>query len=177
MKRPASHVSAKARSAQAEPRTPNDINTLLALIGQSYDHRAWHGTNLRGSIRGLTVQQALWRPSPHRHNIWEIVVHCAYWKYIVRRRILREKRGSFPLKGSNWFRRESGHDHDWKADIALLESTHRSLLEALATVRPRDLSARPRGSKVDNLAIIMGIASHDLYHAGQIQLLKRLVRQ
>lgn len=156
-------------------RTPDSIQTLLALIAQSYDVKAWHGTNLRGSIRGLTPLQATWRPSPDRHNIWEIVVHCAYWKYIVRRRILGEKKGSFPLKGSNWFRRGAGlSEQQWRSDIGLLESTHMSMCGAISRLNPGDLSLKPRGSKVDNLAIILGIASHDLYHAGQIQLLKRL---
>ncbi len=156
-------------------RKPDSIQTLLALIDQSYDRRAWHGTNLRGSIRGLTVRKATWRPSPARHNIWEIVVHCAYWKYIVRRRILGEQKGSFPLKGSNWFRRsEMLSEQQWRTDIALLEMTHRSMCNAIARLKPGDLSIKPKGSKVDNLAIVMGIASHDLYHAGQIQLLKRL---
>jgi len=157
------------------PSGTDSIQTLLALISQSYDTRAWHGTNLRGSIRGLTAHKAAWRPSANRHNIWEIVVHCAYWKYIVRRRILSEKKGSFPLKGSNWFRRDAKlSEQQWRGDVALLESTHNSMCDAIARLKPRDLLLKPRGSKVDTLAIIMGIASHDLYHAGQIQLLKRL---
>lgn len=104
------------------------IQLLLTLIEQSYNKKSWHGTNLRGSIRGLTAREALWRPSSSRHNIWEIVVHCAYWKYVVRRRILGEKRGSFPLKGTNWFRR-SGRltDYHWRNDIQLMEQCHRSL--------------------------------------------------
>jgi hypothetical protein len=156
-------------------RGADSIQTLLALIDQSYNTKAWHGTNLRGSVRGLIARRAAWRPSPGRHNIWEVVVHCAYWKYIVRRRILGEKKGSFPLKGSNWFRRDAGFsEQQWRNDVALLESTHRSMCEAIARLKPADLKLKPRGSKVDNLAIIMGIASHDLYHAGQIQLLKRL---
>jgi uncharacterized damage-inducible protein DinB len=155
----------------------DSIDILLALIDQSYNKKAWHGTNLRGSIRGLTAKEASQRPSPSRHNIWEIVIHCAYWKYIVRRRILGEKKGSFPLKGSNWFRRPSDlSEEEWRGDIELLESSHASVREAVTDLTSRDLSFIPRGSKVDNLAIIMGIASHDLYHAGQIQLLKRLLR-
>jgi hypothetical protein len=153
----------------------DSVQTLLALIDQSYNTRAWHGTNLRGSVRGLGIREAAWRPAPNRHNIWEIVVHCAYWKYIVRRRLLGGKKGSFPLKGSNWFRRDATFsEQQWRSDIALLESTHELMCDAIAGLKPSDLPLKPRGSKVDNLAIIMGIASHDLYHAGQIQLLKRL---
>jgi hypothetical protein len=151
------------------------IATLLHLIDQAYDHKAWHGTNLRGSIRGVSVEQALWRPAPNRHNIWEVIVHAAYWKYIVRRRTMGEKKGSFPLKGSNWFPRDGKlTENDWRNDVALLEQTHRLLREAIATLKPKDLPVIPVGSKVSNLAILHGIASHDLYHAGQIQLLKRL---
>ena len=152
---------------------------LLTLIDQAFDHRAWHGTNLRGSIRGLHAEDAAWRPAPGRHNIWEIVVHAAYWKYIVRRRILLEAKGSFALDGSNWFVRPTGGkptESEWKKDVKLLVEAHQTMREAVRTVRDKDLNKKPKGSKVSNLAIIEGIASHDLYHAGQIQLLKRLVK-
>lgn len=151
------------------------MKLLLDLLDQSYNRRSWHGTNLRGSIRGMTASEALWRPSPNRHNIWEIVVHCAYWKYVVRRRILEEKRGSFPLKGSNWFPRTAALTEDqWRKDIRLLEECHRSLREAIAGLSPNDLKHHRPGSTVDTALILTGIASHDLYHAGQIQILKRL---
>jgi uncharacterized damage-inducible protein DinB len=156
-------------------KNPNEIAFLLQIIDESFDKHAWVGTNLRGSLRGLTVEIASWRPSRARHNIWEVVVHCAYWKYIVRRRILEEKRGSFPLKGSNWFNRPAEKTEEaWRADIRLLEDTHRSLRKAIAGLKSPDLTKNPSGSKWTNLQTISGIASHDLYHAGQIQLLKRL---
>lgn len=151
------------------------LDELLFLIEQSYNKKAWHGINLRGSIRGMSARDATWRPAPGRHNIWEIVVHCAYWKYVVRRRILGEKKGSFPLKGSNWFQRSTDlTEQGWREDVKLLESCHASLLEAVAQLNDQELAHIPAGSKVSNLAIIVGIASHDVYHAGQIQLLKRL---
>lgn len=150
----------------------------LFLIDQSYDKKAWHGPNLRGCIRGLSARQAAWRPAPDRHNIWEIVVHCAYWKYIVRRRILGEKRGSFPLKGSNWFHRPAElMEREWKRDVDLLQMCHNTMREAIASLEQGDLANVPTGSKVDHATIIAGIASHDVYHAGQVQLLKRLMRQ
>ncbi len=148
---------------------------LIFLIDQSYNRKAWHGPNLRGTIRGLSPQEAAWRPGNSRHNIWEIMIHCAYWKYIVRRRILGEKRGSFPFKGSNWFRRPIDlNESEFRKDIELLESCHDSMRRAIAQLSPDDLFRTARGSRVSNLVIITGIASHDVYHAGQIQLLKRL---
>lgn len=155
----------------------SEINLLLMLIDQAFDHKSWHGTNFRGSIRSLDLNAVAWRPEPGRHNIWEIVVHAAYWKYVVRRRLLGEKRGSFPLTGSNWFIRPADSSPDekaWKTDVALLITMHKSLREAVAQLRAKDIHYVPPDSKVSNLELIMGIASHDLYHAGQIQLLKRL---
>lgn len=155
----------------------SSIDLLLRTIDEAFDRRSWHGTNLRGSIRGLTIDEAAWRPAPRRRNIWEIVVHAAYWKYTVRRRLLRERRGSFPLPGSNWFVRPGqarGRDALWDADVALLVSTHRSLREGVAELSPRDLARHADGGKVTIGWLVTGIVAHDLYHAGQIQLLKRL---
>jgi uncharacterized damage-inducible protein DinB len=153
-----------------------EIRQLLHFLDEAYDHKSWHGTNLRGSIRGLTAEEASWRPSKKRHNIWEIVMHCAYWKYAVRRRITGEKRGSFPLKGSNWFRRPvTLAGEEWKKDVELLEETHLFLRRAVESLSPSDLSKLSPKKEYSLAATIRGIASHDLYHAGQIQLLKRLM--
>src|SRR6516165_3268669 len=79
------------------------IFLLLRNLDQAYDQKAWHGPNLRGAIRRVDAAEASWHFHPKRHSIADIVVHCAYWKYAVRRRLRGGKRGSFALKGSNWF--------------------------------------------------------------------------
>lgn len=151
------------------------IALLLQMLDQAYDKKSWHGPNLRGGLRGLSTAMAAWRPADNRHSIAEIAVHAAYWKYTVRRRLLGEKRGSFPLKGSNWFARPAPLSAEaWQADIALLEQMHQTLRAAVVALDPARLDRAPAGSKVTDLQIVMGIAAHDVYHAGQIQLLKRL---
>ena len=148
---------------------------LLALLDEAYNRRSWHGTNLRGSIRGLTIREAAWRPGPGRHNIWEIVVHAAYWKYAVWRRLTGSKRGSFPLEGSNWFARpEERTNAAWRRDVALLERMHKQLLEAVADFPDRRFALHAPASPFTYGGLVRGAAAHDLYHAGQIQLLKRL---
>lgn len=150
------------------------VAQLLSIIDQAYDRKSWHGTNLRGSIRGVSSGQASWRPSPARHNIREITVHAAYWKYAVWRRLTGATRGSFEMKGSNWFKRGNGDDRSWRADVSLLDRSHRELRAAIEALRDEDLEATQPGSKLNNAALLSGIAAHDLYHAGQIQLLKQL---
>lgn len=154
-----------------------DIPWLLEMIDRAYNRRSWHGTNLRGSIRGLTAAEAAWRPAPKRHNIWELVAHAAYWKYTVWRRLTGERRGSFALEGSNWFDRSDATDATrWKDDVALLDRTHQELRASIAALSSQDLrrAAPGGGGSVATFELVVGIAAHDLYHAGQIQLIKRL---
>jgi hypothetical protein len=125
----------------------------------------------------VRAQTAAWRPGKDRHNIWEIVVHAAYWKYTVIRRIHSYPKGSFPLAGSNWFERpEELSEAAWKRDLRFLENIHRELRSAVLTVSEDELDKTPAGSKTTLADLLLGIASHDLYHAGQIQLIKRLQR-
>jgi uncharacterized damage-inducible protein DinB len=149
------------------------VDLLLTQLDQAYDRHSWHGTNLRGSIRGLTPAKAAWRPQPGRHNVHEIVVHAAYWKYAVRRRLTREKRGSFPVKGSNWFSREAADADLWRDDLRLLDDCHRTLRHVVSELSPAALT-RSASQSLSVLSLVSGVIAHDLYHAGQIQMLKRM---
>lgn len=146
-------------------------NLMLTLLEEAYAKKTWHGPNLSQAIRGVSAKQAAWRPGAGRHNIWEETLHAAYWKYVVRRRIEGGKRGSFVLKGSNFFLRPERGKADeaaWRADKKLLEREHHALREAVGRVLDT-----PREAKF--LRQIYGVALHDVYHAGQIRLLRRLM--
>lgn len=159
-----------------KPRPADDaLACLLSLLDEAYDKKAWHGPNLRGCIRRVTPEQSTWRPAPARHNIAEIVVHCAYWKYAVRRRLTGEKRGSFPLKGSNWFALPAPFgEPQWQEVIMMLDEEHRALRAAAANVARARLDARFPNSVNTPRKLIQGAAFHDVYHAGQIQTLKAM---
>jgi hypothetical protein len=144
---------------------------LLSLLDEAFFKKTWHGPNLRQSLKGVSAKQAAWRPGRGRHNIWEIALHAAYWKYAVRRRLEGGKRGAFVLKGSNFFTRPEKGDASeaaWRADRATLETEHRELEKAI-----RQALKTPQSKK--RLAMIYGIAFHDVYHAGQVRLLRRLM--
>ena len=152
----------------------SEIDLLTNALDQAYDHKAWHGTNLRGSLRGLKATEAAWRPAPGRHNIWELALHCAYWKYAACYRILGLGRGSFALAGSNFFARPEGEPTEkaWKTDLALLESYHQQLRTAVTALDPARLDHKIKAWTLRET--ILGVAMHDTYHGGQIQLLRRL---
>lgn len=158
-------------------RPASQIERLLRILDEAFDRKGWHGPTLRGSIRGVDVEEALWRPAAGRHNIWEIVLHTAYWKYAAVHRLRGDRRGDFPRKGSNWIPLPEVADRRaWLADLRLLVAAHAGLQRAILELPARDLEKPWPGSPWTNATLIYGIAAHDAYHAGQIQLLKRLRR-
>ena len=153
----------------------NTAKLVLALLDEAYERKTWHGPNLKQSLKGISVVQAAWRPGAERHNIWEEALHAAYWKYAVRRRLVGDKRGSFHFKGSNWFSRpDEPSPAAWEQDVALLVAEHKRLVEVARAIDPRRLHEPAKGTRQTPATLLRGIAFHDIYHAGQIQLLKRL---
>jgi hypothetical protein len=153
------------------------VAVLLALVDEAYDRRSWHGPNLRGSLRGLSAEQAARRPSPGRHSAWEVTVHAAYWKYAAWRRLTGEKRGAFARAGSNWFDAAAEPTPArWRADLRLLAACHERLRSAVAALCDDDLGRKTPDGRETIGRLVRGAAAHDLYHAGQIQLLKRLLK-
>ncbi len=155
------------------PKTAPDLSFLLASVDEAFDRSSWHGPNLRASLRDVSPEQAAARPAPGRHNIWELMLHAAYWKFDARRRLTGDRRARFALRGKNWFPTPSEATAEaWKRDLGILLSAHAEWRAAAAAVSAADLADPKRRAQA--LRLIRGVAAHDLYHAGQIQLLKRL---
>ncbi len=154
---------------------------LLRILDDGYDRqKAWHGPPLRSSIRRVKVEEAAWRPAPDQRNIWEITLHSAYWKYTVWRWITGTERGSFPREGSDWFARPDPPDlgpraaaRQWRKDVALLDEYHHKVRELVESLSG-DALDRQAAKDLTVEQLIASIAAHDLYHAGQVQTLKRL---
>lgn len=153
--------------------SPTSVPLLLDNLDRAYRGRSWHGTALRGTLRGLTVDAALWRPAPDRNCVWDLLLHAAYWKYVVRRKLTGEGRGKFARSGSNFPPpAKPPTAAALRADIDLLDDEHRRLRAAVATLPERCLAGRRGSWRV--VDYVLGAAAHDLYHAGQINLIKRL---
>ena len=182
------------------------IRLLLQVLDGAFTAKGWQGATLSGAVRGLTVQQALWRPGgrrsrggderagilraaqgkrpaagrlpPARHNIWELVLHAAYWKHVVRERVEGGPRTAFARPPRNFPSLPPRADAAaWKADVALLKREHERLRRTVASLAPARLDAPVSRSPWVVAEQVFGIAAHDLYHTGQIQLLKALQRR
>jgi len=154
----------------------SEIGFLLKLIDQAFKGPAWHGPPLQGVLRGVSAEAALRRPGPGRHNIWELALHAAYWKCIARRRITGDDSIEFPRSPSDWPATPAvATDATWKADRALLKREHDLLRKAVTKLGPKELKKKGMESRWTREQEIVGVVSHDLYHGGQIGLVKRLI--
>lgn len=156
------------------------VSLIVDAIQPTGRRGAWHGgpTPL-GALRGVTVQQALWAPAPRRKSIWALTLHLAYWKYAVRRQLEGSERGAFPRRPANWPVVPAIADvRSWLADVALLRAEHERLLGVAKSLDLRQLQQYPRSARRWTRGeLLVGIAMHDAYHTGQIQMLKRLWRE
>ncbi|MCB1032625.1 MAG: DinB family protein, partial [Acidobacteria bacterium] len=145
------------------------ISLLLREVQRGYDHSAWHGPNLLNSIKGVTLPMAAWRPGPDRHNIWELAVHAAYWKYRTCRYIDPESAPEFGIPGSNFPPRPvEATEAAWVADLTFLRSWQHRLLAVVEAFDARRLGDDVGKNGFTYEMLISGVADHDIYHAGQI---------
>jgi hypothetical protein len=139
--------------------------------------RNWHGgPSPVGALRGVSAEEAAWRPGPRRKSIWALALHVAYWKYTVRRHLETGPLPRFPRKPSNWPTPPvSGDASAWSRDVALVKEQHERLVQAVGRVPLFALDRIPPGGRRWTYGqLLLGIAAHDAYHVGQIQLIKRL---
>jgi len=153
------------------------LEAALGLYDPPPGTKSWHGgASVLGALRGVRPEEAAWKPAPDRHGIWELALHVAYWKYAVWRRITGEARGTFPRSPANWpappGEITTGR---WKQDRRLVREYHERLSRAMRAfdLTRLDESSGGRGG-FTHADLFLGIVLHDTYHAGQIQMLKRL---
>ena len=148
--------------------------SLRGLLEEAYRTTAWHGPNLKAALRGVSLRHAIWRPRPGRPCVWGLLLHCAFWKHRVRMRILGADE-PFARAGAYFPHLPSQTDaKHWRADVRLLDREHAALLDVLDALPPRALDRRSRGHRQTPREMLVGIALHDTYHAGQIRALRKL---
>jgi hypothetical protein len=157
-------------------RIDSRIKLLIQGLDAAYLKRGWHGPVLRKVLNGLPAEVAHRHAVPGRHSIWELALHTGYWKYTVRRRITGDRELTFPREGANFPRVPTWPESDqWSADQRLLDEQHDLLREAVLAVAPARLDRKRPKSTWTIAEEIQGAAAHDLYHAGQMMMLRRMM--
>jgi uncharacterized damage-inducible protein DinB len=156
---------AKARIAVARTRQ---------LHKEAFEGGAWHGTGLLELVQDIHVDHAAAKPIAHAHSIWEIVLHIAAWQDAVLKRLngtavnLSAEQDWPPVKDNS--------EGAWEEAVQKLKESHKKLAKRLATLTDAELLKKVPGRNHTVYKTVHGVIQHNLYHAGQIAILKKSER-
>jgi len=142
------------------------------VLSEGYGAGAWHGPDMKAALADVTPALAFWRPAADRHNIAELVLHHAYFVRSVRSQISGRPAEPFVLPGEDWFVVTDQKPISWSKVQSTLESEQQRLAELVAAIEAGTVT--PAMPAPERFSLILGITCHAIYHAGQVQLIKRL---
>ena len=147
---------------------------LPRLIDEGHAAEAWYGADILTAIADVDAATAARRPQDGRHNIGEIALHHAYWVREVRSRLTGAHDGPFVLGGEDWFEWNGGPGLSWNEITATVRQEIQRLRDAVDAI-DRGSQASPLSPEA-RFDQVLGIVGHAAYHAGQVQLVKALLR-
>ncbi len=152
----------------------NEIDRIIDQIRRAYDGDAWHGFPLRAILADVSADVADARPIRDVHSIREIVKHITFWYDRVRRHLGGEVVDASEVE--QWPEAEGAGDEAWRRDLDDLERAHEALLEAAGRLGVEELDRPVPGKPYNAYALLHGLVQHNLFHAGQVAILKKAAR-
>ncbi|MEO8575507.1 MAG: DinB family protein [Gemmatimonadales bacterium] len=134
---------------------------------------AWHGSSLQELLAALSAEEAIQRPIPTAHNIWELVLHITSWSNIALRRITGGQ--VEPHEDEDWPVPGEMTSEQWDADREAMKESHERLTEVVTGLTDDQILAKAPKSSNSVAVMLHGVAQHDAYHGGQIALLRKVV--
>jgi hypothetical protein len=145
---------------------------LAIFARETSSGRNWGHTGLAQILKGIGVDEAMWRPTPQTFSIWEEVNHSHYWSEDV----LMQLEGRGVPRPQAWPAAAGGADA-WRRDLARAKRVHAALTRRIATLTPSMLAAKSQKTRFSNAQLILGGIAHIAYHTGRIALLRKMYRE
>jgi len=141
------------------------------ILNEGYGPGAWHGPDLKAAIADVSSETAFWRPGAVRHNIAEIALHHAYCVHSVQAKLSGLDAEPFVFEDDDWFNLSTPRI-SWPAIVDVVDREQKHLATTVADISAgRTTSPLSESERFD---LVLGITCHAVYHAGQVQLIKRL---
>jgi uncharacterized damage-inducible protein DinB len=157
----------KAKSTEI----PSEAARIADQLRRAFDGSAWHGPGLLELLEDVDAATAAAKPLAKVHSIWELVLHIAVWDGVALRRLSGEK--CQPTGLANFPPVTMPTEAAWRKAVAHAKRTHGALVKTVAGLPDSRLGNRVPGKRYDFYHMLHGIAQHELYHAGQIAILKK----
>jgi uncharacterized damage-inducible protein DinB len=146
---------------------------ILDQLKRAYEGPAWHGPSVREVLAGVTAAQAHARPLANAHSIWELVHHIAVWEGAGQRRLTGDRAAIDISSPEDWPPADDKSEAAWERAKAALDRGHEALVEAIKRV-PESRLDQPIFEGMSTVYVTLhGVIQHDLYHGGQIAMLKK----
>ena len=149
----------------------SEAGRIADQLRRAFDGSAWHGPALLELLEDVNAAAAAARPLPDVHSIWELVLHVAVWDDAALRRIDGKKWQ--PTGLANFPPVSKPTEAGWRKAVAATKRTHDRLVKTVAALPDARLGDRVPGKRYDFYQMLHGVAQHELYHAGQIAILKK----
>lgn len=152
-----------------------EIERILDQLKRAYEANAWHGPSVKEVLAGVTAAQAHARPIANGHTIYELVRHIAVWEDVGRRRLQGDP-AEVPISSpEDWPPADDTSEAAWEQAKTALDRGHETLVKAIQQVNEARLDEPILAGKSSVYVTLHGVIQHDLYHAGQIAILKKSV--
>lgn len=148
-----------------------EVERIGDQLHRAFYGGAWHGPSVEEVLDGVTATRAAARPLKNAHSIWEIALHIAVWEDVVRRRLMGTAVKVTPAQ--DWPKIDATDDKAWRGVIERLIAGHEALAEVVAGLKDEQLANIVPGKQQTFYYMLHGIIQHDLYHAGQVAVLKK----
>jgi uncharacterized damage-inducible protein DinB len=153
----------------------SEVDRIRDQFRRAFDGEAWHGPSVMALLNGVTAEQAAARPIPGAHSIWELTQHIRAWEGACLRRLSGDP-AQLP-DSEDWSPVDGTSEAAWQKTRQDLVATHQQLLEAIAALDDSRLDQPiindPQTKYSSVYVTLHGGVQHDLYHAGQIAILKK----
>jgi len=149
----------------------SEANRIADQLRRAFEGSAWHGPALLELLADVDAATASAKPLANAHSIWELVLHVEVWDGAGLRRLAGEKYQ--PTGLANFPMPSKPTEAAWRKAVAAAKRTHNALVKTVAALSDERLQNRVPGKQYDFYHMLHGIAQHELYHAGQIALLKK----
>ncbi|HYL46788.1 MAG TPA: DinB family protein [Candidatus Limnocylindrales bacterium] len=152
----------------------SEVDRILDQMDRAWEGDAWHGPSVKRVLDNITAELAVQHPVHSAHSIWEIVNHVASWNRIVRHRLIGDP--IEPTPEVDWPPVWDKSEVAWKRTLENLDESRKLLRKTVDGMKEEQLNVQLPGEGYTNYVMLHGLVQHDLYHAGQIALLKKAVR-
>jgi uncharacterized damage-inducible protein DinB len=152
-----------------------EINRILDQMDRAFSGDAWHGPSLMSLLDGVSAEDASKHSVNAAHSVWELVNHVASWNTIVRLKLAGEAPKVTPEL--DWPPVWEASEVEWKRSLEHLAESRARLRAAVERLHEGELDEKWGAKEESRYVLIHGLIQHDLYHAGQIAILKKAMER